>query len=109
MRLTTNRDQSEGEESARRPRAFLRRRNLTVFVNCAAGPDGAADSSKVPLRTPCTPLDSHAGGKGGFYRLFVFASVLQDASSVFWAELHVWSNLTSTKAVESKTKLKLNH
>ena len=83
MRLTTNRGQSEGEESARRPRAFLRRRNLTVFVNCAAGPDGAGASSKVPLPTPYTSLDCIQGKKRGIACGFRFASDLQAASSAF--------------------------
>ena len=55
-RLTTNRGQSEGDERARRPRAFLRRRNLTVFVNCAAGPDGAGAPQAKYHSPPLTRL-----------------------------------------------------
>ena len=52
------------------PRARPQAPHLTVFVNCAAGPDGAGASSKVPLRTPCTSLDCIQGKKGGYCRFF---------------------------------------
>jgi hypothetical protein len=68
---TNTADQFEGEESARCPARVLRRRILTVFVNCAAGPRRSAPQARYHSAPRTRLWIASRGKKGGYCRFFV--------------------------------------
>ena len=68
---TNTADQFEGEESARCPARVLRRRILTVFVHCAAGPRRSAPQARYHSAPRTRLWIASRGKKGGYCRFFV--------------------------------------